>query len=100
MRWTQWKMTEEKASVEPNILPHEHAQIARSLCKSRTRDPRRMFGSSGRNALARMVSPALARLRTSYAGLADKRGEGREALSLYRTLQDIRRRRDDLDKSD
>jgi hypothetical protein len=44
------------------------------------------------------VAPRLARMRASYAELADKRGEVREALIMLRTLQDIKRRRDALDQ--
>jgi hypothetical protein len=40
-----------------------------------------------------IVSPQLARLRSTYAGFADKRGEVKEALSLYKTIQDIETRR-------
>jgi len=41
----------------------------------------------------RLVSPKLAQLRTTYAGLADKRGEVREALAVFRTIQDMETRR-------
>jgi predicted nuclease with TOPRIM domain len=41
-----------------------------------------------------MTSPTLKRLRASYADLADKRGEIREALAIYRTLQDMEKRRE------
>lgn len=46
-----------------------------------------------------MSSPRLKSLRTSYGQLADKRGEVREALAIHRTLQDMERRREDLDKA-
>jgi AAA domain len=45
-----------------------------------------------------MVSPQLGRMRASYAELADKRGEVREALSMLRTLQDAEQRRALLDR--
>jgi hypothetical protein len=45
-----------------------------------------------------MVSPQLARMRASYAQLADKRGEVREALTMLRTLEDVERRRAELDR--
>jgi len=45
----------------------------------------------------RFISPKLARLRTSYSELADKRGHVREALSVFRTIQDIEARRTRLD---
>jgi hypothetical protein len=44
------------------------------------------------------VSPKLAQMRASYSELADKRGEVREALAIYRSLQDMERRRSDLDQ--
>jgi hypothetical protein len=43
------------------------------------------------------VSPQLARMRASYAELADKRGEVREALTMLKTLQDVEHRRAVLD---
>jgi predicted nuclease with TOPRIM domain len=45
----------------------------------------------------KLIGPKLAQLRTSYGGLADKRGEVREALSILRTIQDIEARRAKLD---
>lgn len=47
-----------------------------------------------------MIAPNLSRLRASYADLADKRGEVREALAVYRTLEDIERRRAALADAD
>jgi len=46
----------------------------------------------------RLISPKLSKLRASYSELADKRGEVREALALYTTVQDMERRRTDLEK--
>lgn len=40
-----------------------------------------------------IVAPKLRRLRTAYGELADKKGEVREALSLYKTLKDLEDRR-------
>jgi hypothetical protein len=40
-----------------------------------------------------VVAPKLAQLRTSYAGLADKRGEVREGLAILRTIKGIEDRR-------
>ena len=45
-----------------------------------------------------MVAPQLARMRASYADLADKRAEVREALGMLRTLQDVEQRRALLDR--
>lgn len=46
----------------------------------------------------RLISPKLSKLRVSYSEFADKRGEIREALALYATVQDMERRRADLEK--
>ena len=48
--------------------------------------------------IERMIAPTLSKLRTTYSQFADKRGEVREALGLYQTIQDIERRRADLAK--
>ena len=45
-----------------------------------------------------LIMPKLAKLRSSYSEYADKRGEVREALSLRNTVQDIERRRAELEK--
>jgi hypothetical protein len=45
------------------------------------------------------IAPRLAKLRASYSQFADKRSEVREALALLTTVQDIERRRADLEKS-
>lgn len=44
------------------------------------------------------IAPKLSSLRKSYSEFADKRGEVREALALYATVQDIERRRAELEK--
>ena len=44
------------------------------------------------------IGPQLNAMRGDYAQLADKRGEVREALGMLRTLQDVEKRRIDLDK--
>jgi hypothetical protein len=46
-----------------------------------------------------LISPKLSKLRATYAELADKRGEVREALALFATVQDMERRRADLESS-
>jgi hypothetical protein len=46
----------------------------------------------------RLISPKLSKLRASYSEFADKRGELREALALYVTVQDMERRRAILDE--
>lgn len=45
-----------------------------------------------------LISPKLSKLRKSYSEFADKRAEVREALALYSTVQDMERRRADLEK--
>ncbi|HUW38202.1 MAG TPA: hypothetical protein VMV91_12820 [Rhodocyclaceae bacterium] len=47
----------------------------------------------------RLISPKFSRLRASYSDFADKRSEVREALTLYATVQDMERRRADLETS-
>ncbi len=46
----------------------------------------------------RLISPKLSKLRASYSEFVDKRGEVREALALYATVQDMERRRAELDE--
>lgn len=45
-----------------------------------------------------LLAPKLSTLRKSYSHFADKRAEVREALALYATVQDMERRRADLEK--
>lgn len=49
-------------------------------------------------AVDEFISPKLSKLRKSYSEFADKRAEVREALALYTTVQDMERRRADLEK--
>lgn len=44
-----------------------------------------------------LIAPKLSSLRKSYSEFADKRAEVREALALYATVQDMERRRTDLE---
>lgn len=44
-----------------------------------------------------LISPKLSKLRATYSEFADKRGEVREALALYATVQDMERRRAELE---
>jgi septal ring factor EnvC (AmiA/AmiB activator) len=44
-------------------------------------------------AIEQMIAPKLTKLRTTYAGLADKRGEVREALAIYKSIKDTEARR-------
>lgn len=50
--------------------------------------------------LEQLVSPALTKLRANYATLSDKRGEVREALSIYTSIKNIEARRLKLETSD
>ncbi|MDP9993842.1 uncharacterized coiled-coil DUF342 family protein [Variovorax boronicumulans] len=46
-----------------------------------------------------LISSKLAKLRASYSEFADKRGEVRQAIALYATVQDMERRRADLENA-
>ncbi|MGE0315736.1 MAG: AAA family ATPase [Lautropia sp.] len=50
------------------------------------------------DAVEELIAPRLSTLRKSYSDFADKRAEVREALALYATVQDMERRRADLEK--
>jgi predicted nuclease with TOPRIM domain len=43
--------------------------------------------------IEQLITPKLTKLRTTYAGLADKRGEVREALAIYKSIKDVEARR-------
>lgn len=43
--------------------------------------------------IEQLITPKLTKLRTTYAGLADKRGEVREALAIYKSVKDVEARR-------
>lgn len=45
-----------------------------------------------------LIAPKLSNLRKSYSDFADKRAEVREALALYTTVQDMERRRANLER--
>ncbi|MEX3973551.1 AAA family ATPase [Paraburkholderia caribensis] len=49
-------------------------------------------------AVEELIAPRLSNLRKSYSEFADKRAEVREALALYATVQDMERRRADVEK--
>ena len=49
------------------------------------------------SSVGELLAPKLSSLRKSYSELADKRGEVREALVLYATVQDMERRRAELE---
>jgi uncharacterized coiled-coil DUF342 family protein len=90
----------EIAKIE--VLRSELASTIRDLEREATSFDRKMPAAV--QALAEisdsvdsLISPKLSQLRASYSELADKRGEVREALSLYATVQDLERRRKDLE---
>jgi hypothetical protein len=43
--------------------------------------------------IEQLIAPKLTKLRATYAGLADKRGEVREALAIYKSIKDVEARR-------
>ena len=43
--------------------------------------------------IEQLITPKLTKLRATYAGLADKRGEVREALAIYKSIKDAEARR-------
>jgi hypothetical protein len=49
--------------------------------------------------IEQLVAPKLTRLRATYAGLADKRGEVREALAIYKSIKDAEARRLKIENS-
>jgi hypothetical protein len=73
-------------------LQREAANFDRNLPKLEER----LHGVSSE--IETMIQPQLARMRASYADLADKRGEVREALTMLRTLEDVEQRRAALDR--
>ncbi|RDD95239.1 hypothetical protein DTW89_02685 [Acidovorax sp. BoFeN1] len=50
------------------------------------------------DAVEELIAPRLSTFRKSYSDFSDKRAEVREALALYATVQDMERRRADLEK--
>lgn len=92
----------EIAKIE--ILRGELATTVKELVRESTSFDRRMPGVveelAGISAsVDSLLAPKLAKLRASYSEFADKRGEVREALALLTTVQDIERRRAELEKS-
>jgi len=49
------------------------------------------------NNVESFLSPKLAKLRATYGQFADKRGQVREAMAIYQTIQDMERRRVDVE---
>lgn len=91
----------EIAKIE--VLRAELAATVRSLERESVSFDRRMPSvvqelESISDAVEELIAPRLSNLRKSYSDFADKRAEVREALALYATVQDMERRRADLEK--
>jgi len=85
------------------ILRAELAETVQSLERESANFDRRMPAvvqelESISGAVEELIAPRLSSLRKSYSDFADKRAEVREALALYATVQDMERRRADLEK--
>ncbi|MDR2241127.1 MAG: hypothetical protein LBE33_11870 [Zoogloeaceae bacterium] len=91
----------EIAKIE--ILRTELAATVHSLEREGVNFDRRMPAivrelESISGAVEELIAPKLSTLRKSYSDFADKRAEVREALAMYATVQDMERRRADLEK--
>jgi hypothetical protein len=91
----------ERAKIE--VLRAELAATVRSLERESASFDRRLPAvvqelESISEAVEELIAPRLSTLRKSYSDFADKRAEVREALALYATVQDMERRRADLEK--
>ncbi len=85
------------------VLRAELAATVQSLERERANFDRRMPAvvqelASISAAVEELIAPKISTLRKSYSDFADKRAEVREALGLYATVQDMERRRADLEK--
>ncbi|MBU9379010.1 AAA family ATPase [Burkholderia gladioli] len=93
----------QKEIAKIGILRAELAATVQSLEREGASFDRRMpaviqeLGSIS-EAVEELIAPKLSSLRKSYSDFADKRAEVREALGLYATVQDMERRRADLEK--
>ncbi|MFO1116568.1 MAG: AAA family ATPase [Beijerinckiaceae bacterium] len=85
------------------VRRNELAQTIATLRKEAVSFERRMPGLEEQLAavsgeIERVVSPNLRQLRTAYRQLADKDGEVREALAIYRGLSDLEQRKAALER--
>ncbi|MCO1371141.1 AAA family ATPase [Burkholderia multivorans] len=85
------------------VLRAELAATVQSLERESVSFDRRMPAvvrelNSISGAVEELIAPRLSSLRKSYSDFADKRAEVREALAIYATVQDMERRRADLEK--
>jgi hypothetical protein len=87
------KITQLRGELAPTVvdLRREGASFDRRLPKLDT-ELRALA-----TALEATIAPKLSFLRSTYAQFADKRGEVREAMSIYQTIRDIERRRRELE---
>ena len=51
-------------------------------------------------AIEELIAPKLTKLRATYADLADKRGEVREALAIYKSIQDVEALKQQLENNE
>lgn len=91
----------EIAKIE--ILRAELATTVRDLSREGATLDRKMPGvveelDAISSSLDKLIAPKLSSLRKSYSEFADKRAQVREALGLYATVQDMERRRGELEK--
>lgn len=91
----------EIAKIE--VLRTELAATVRDLGREAASFDRRLPGivqelDGISKAVEGLISPKLSKLRASYSEFADKRAEVREALALLGTIQDMERRRVELEK--
>jgi hypothetical protein len=92
----------EIAKIE--LLRGELANTIKELCREGSSFDRRMPAVISElkeisSQVDGLISPKLAKLRASYSEFADKRSEVREAIALYVTVQDMERRRADLENA-
>lgn len=92
----------EIAKIE--VLRGELAHTVRDLQREGASFDRRVPGVTQElqdisDSVDELISPKLSTQRKSYSEFADKRSEVREALAMYATVQDIERRKADLEKS-
>lgn len=93
-----------KEITKIELLRGELAVTLRDLMRERASFDRRMPAveqelQSLSATVDSLLSPKLTKLRATYSEFADKRGQVREALTLYATVKDIERRRADLEKT-
>ena len=86
-------------------LQDELAETIVGLQKEKIRLEARLPKLNAQNAILSekidaIISPNLREMRTQYRDLVEKRGDVNEALGLYRTIQDLQKRKIDLEGAD